>query len=311
MNISCTAEGLPRSECLFFKVFGTTQVTNGQSLSLATVQSIGMSTKSSISFSSAKFNFSVQGTTDNNILCETTTVMTTFTTSQVTDTLTTSPVNVTTTADSKIDIPPLANETDRSDLITTTAGPVKTNKINDHGLQVGSFQYYMIVAAGGVVAVVALTAIVILVIYVTICMRNKQFKFSLEVIRRIPRQRQRSRNSNIEETPSADVSILPDIDLTPVESSQLESPIHSPSSDADYEEVYDRSLPPRKCDRLPVYIFRGPKESDPPFPKSSIECKQNLSYLHLGPEDSSTSASLQCKPITCKKNTAYIHLDPD
>ena len=84
---------------------------------------------------------------------------------------------------------------------------------------------------------VALTAIVILVIYVTIRMRNKQFKFSLEVVQQIPRQRERSRNSIIEETPSADVSILPDIDLTPVESSQLEPPVHSPSSDADYEEV--------------------------------------------------------------------------
>ena len=308
MNISCTAEGLPKSGCLYFKIFGTTQVTNGRSFFLATVQSIGMSTKSFISFCSAKFNFSVQGTTDNDILSETTTVMTTFTTSQITDTSTTSPVNGTTTADSKIDI---SNETDRSDLITTTARPVKTNKINDHGIKVGSFQYYMIVAAGSVVAVVTLTAIVILVIYVTIHMRNKQFKFSLEVVRRIPRQRQRSRNSNIEETPSADVSILPDIDLTLVESSQLESPVHSPSSDADYEEVYDRSLPPRKCDRLPVYIFLGPKESDPPFPKSSIECKQNLAYLHLGPEDSSTAASLQHKPITCKNNAAYIHLDPD
>ena len=311
MNISCTVEGLPRSGCLFFKVLGTTQLTNGRSFPLATVQSIGMCTKSFICFCSAKFNFSVQGTTDNNILSETTTVMKTFMTNQVTDTSTTSPVNGTTTADSKIDISPLANETDRSDLITTTAGPVKTNKINDHGLKVGSFQYYIIVAAGGVVAVVALTAIVILIICVTIHMRNEQFKFSLEVVRRIPRQRQRSRNSNIEETPSADVSILPDIDLTLVESSQLESPVHSPSSDADYEEVYDRSLPPRKCDRLPVYIFLGPKESDPPFPKSSIECKQNLAYLHLGPEDSSTAASLQCKPITCKKNAAYIHLDPE
>ena len=282
-------------------------MTNGRSFSLATVQSIGMSTKSFISFCSAKFNFSVQGTTDNNILSETTTVMKTFTTSQVMDTSTAIPVKGirTTTADSKIDISPLANETDRTDLITTATGPVKTN---DYGLQVGSFQYYMIVTAGSFVAVVALTAIVILVIYATVHLR---IKFSLKIVRRIPRQRQRSRNLNIEDTPSADVSILPDVDLTPVESSQLESPVHSPSSDTNYEEVYDRSLPPRKCDRIPVYIFLGPKESDPPFPKSSIECKQNLAYLHLGPEDSSTAASLQCKPITCKKNAAYIYLDPE
>ena len=160
-------------------------------------------------------------------------------------------------------------------------------------------------------AVLALTAIVTLVIYFTVHMRNKQFKFSLEVVRRIPRQRQRSGNANIGKVPSADVSILPDIDPTPVETSQLESPVHSPPSDADYEEVYDGGLPLRKCDRIPVYIFLGPKESDPPFPKSSIDCKQNLSYLHLGPEDSSTAASLQRKPITCKKNAAYIHLDPE
>ena len=72
----------------------------------------------------------------------------------------------------------------------------------------------------------------------------------------------------------------------------------------------DMSLPPRKCDQIPVYIFLGPKESDQPFPKSPVGCTQNLAYLHLGPEESSTSAPLQLKPITCKQNAAYIDLDP-
>ena len=235
-------------------------------------------------------------------------------TSQVTDPYTTSPgpVKGTTTAKTKTDIPLLANGTDRSDPITTADGQIttqsdNTNKTNDRGLRVGSFQYYMIVAAGSGIVVVALTAIVI---FVTFYVRSKKFKFPLEVVQRLPKQRQKRRDKYIE-TPSVDVSILPNIDLTSVESSQLESPVHSPSSDADYEEVYDRSLPPRKCDRIPVYIFLGPKESDPTFPESPIECKQNLSYLHLGPEDSSTAASLRRKPITCKNNAAYIHLDPE
>ena len=277
--------------------------------------------QSCISFCSAKFNFSVQGTVDNNILSELTTAMTTLAvTSQVS---TTSPMKGITTADSKIDRPFLANGTDGSDLITTTGGSVTTikiNKINDHDIQVGSFQYYMIVATGSGLVVTALTAIVILIM---IYMRKKKFKFSLEVVQRISRWRQRSRvlNIHVEETTSADVSILPEseVDLTPVESS-LEPPFLSPPSDsleldADYEVVQeadrDRSLPPRKCDRIPVYIFLGPRESDPPIPKSPIECKQNLAYLHLGPEDNSTAASLQRKPITCKKNAAYIHLDPE
>ena len=273
-------------------------------------------------FCLAKFNHSVQGTVDNNITSEPTiTAMTTLTvTSQVTDLSTTSPMKGITTADSNTDMPLSASDrTDGSDLITTTAETVKTNRINDHGLQVGSFQYYIVVAAGSIVAVVALIAIVILI---KIYIRNKKFKVSLEVVQRISRWRQRSRNLNIhvKETPSADISILPesDVDLTPaVESSSLEPPILSPPSEsfADHEIIQeadrDRSLPPRKCDRIPVYIFLGPRESDPPIPKSPIECKQNLAYLHLGPEDNSTAASLQRKPITCKKNAAYIHLDPE
>ena len=261
--------------------------------------------KSCVSFCSAKFNLSVQGIVDNNILSEHTTAMTTLeVTSQVS---TTSPMKGITTAGSKIDRPLLANETDGSDLIITTGGSVTTIK--------PSFQYYIIVVAGSGLAVVALTAIMILII---IYMIKKKFKVSLEVVQQIFMRRRRSRilNIHVEETPSADISI-PDIDLTPVESSSLELPILSPpnDSDVDHEIIQeadrDRSLPPRKCDRIPVYIFLGPRESDPPIPKSPIECKQNLAYLHLGPEDNSTAASLQRKPITCKKNAAYIHLDPE
>ena len=118
----------------------------------------------------------------------TTTAMTTLTmTSQVTDLSTTSPVKSITTANTNTDIPLSASDrTDGSDLITTTAEPVKTNKINDHGLQVGSFQYYIVVATGSIVAVVALTAIMILII---IYMRNKKFKVSLEVVQWISRWR--------------------------------------------------------------------------------------------------------------------------
>ena len=198
---------------------------------------------------------------------------------------------------------------------TTTAGP---NKINNHGSRAGSFQYYIVVAAGSAVAVAALTAIMLLMIYVTIHVRNKKLKFSSKVVQQISRQRQRSRNSNIhiEETPSAEVSKLPEseVDLTPVESSSLEPPILPPLSESDtdceivQEADQDRSLPTQ----IPVYIFLGPRENDPPIPKSPIiECKQNLAYPHLGPEDNSTAASLQRKPITCKQNAAYIHLDPE
>ena len=171
-----------------------------------------MSTKSFISYCSANFNFSVQGTTDNNILSETTTVMKTFTTSQVTDTSTTSSVNGTTTADSKIDIYPLANETDGSNLVTTAAGIIitaRTSKINTHGLQVGSFQFYMVVAATISMIVVVLTTIVIFVIYMIYHVRNKTSKLSLTVNRR-PREGQRSNNPNLQEALLLDISILPD-----------------------------------------------------------------------------------------------------
>ena len=72
---------------------------------------------------------------------------------------------------------------------------------------------------------------------------------------------------------------------------EFESPVHSPlSANAEeHEKNRNKSLPPRKCDRIPIYIFLGPNERDPPFPKAPIECKNNLAYIHLGPEDSSTT----------------------
>ena len=266
---------------------------------------------------SAKFNLMVQGTVDNNISDSTTLTMT----SQVKDPSTSTISSVkTTTADSVTDMPPLTNGTDGSDLIIT-AGPTltttaKTNKINDRGFQVGSLQFYMVVAAGSGIAVTVLTAIVILVIYLMFhVLRSKSSKF----ISRLPRQGQRSRNRDLLEDPLADVSIVsvPDVGYvhTPEENPPLEFPVYSPpgtnAEGQDHEVHRERDLPPRKCDRIPIYIFLGPKESDPPFPKSPIKCKNNLAYLHLGPEDSSTAAPLQHKPITCKQNAAYIHLDPD
>ena len=227
-------------------------------------------------------------------------------TSQVTDPSTTG------------DQPPFANGNDASDPFIVADGPSTTPELANDGLQLGSSQFYMVIVVGSCIAVVALTAIVILVIYVTFRVRSKSSKVSLKVSHRIPRQRQRqrSRHSNMptEEAPSADVSTLPDVDhtLRLGQNRPLESPVHSNAKNHVCEILNrNKSLPPRKCDKIPIYIFLGPKESDPPFPKSSIVCRQNLAYLHLGPEDSSTAAPLQQKPITCKQNAAYIHLDPE
>lgn len=256
---------------------------------------------------SAKFNLTVQGTVGNNISGSTTLTMT----SQVTDPSTSTTISVkATTADFVTD---LTNGTGGSDLIITAAGPI-LNKINDRGFQVGSLQFYIVVVASSGIAVTALTAIVILVIYLMFhILRSRSSKF----ISRIPRQGQRSRNRGLLEDPLAGVSIVsvPDVDHTPEENPPLEFPVYSPpgtnAEGQDHEVYRERDLPPRKCDWIPIYIFLGPEESDPPFPKSPVECKQNLAYLHLGPEDSSTAAPLQQKPITCKQNAAYIHLDPD
>ena len=178
--------------------------------------------------------------------------------------------------------------------------------------------------AGSCVSIVALVAIIVnLVICATVCVRNKSFK---SVSRRIPRQRQRSSlrdsNTSVEVHPSLitddSTPSVTHTNITLEENPTLESPVLSlPGANAEdhimLSEILnrDRSLPPRKCDKIPIYIFLGPEESDPPFPKSSIECKQNLAYLHLGPEDSSTASPLKHKQITCKQNAAYIHLDPE
>ena len=122
--------------------------------------------------------------------------------------------------------------------------------------------------------------------------------FSLTNSHWIFRQRYRSRNSNTEDS-SIGVSILPNLDHALEENPPLEPPINSPpgTNVEDLEVHRDRGLPPRKCEQIPIYIFLSPKESDPPFRKSFIECKQNLTYFGL--EGSSTPASLQ--PITCKQ----------
>ena len=231
----------------------------------------------------------------------------------------------------EVDQPPLANETqsDGSDITLEITGTITTtnltNKISNRGLKVGSFQFSMIVAAGSCVVIVALAAIVVLVIYLA-SVRTKSFSFSLPInfSHQLSRQRQRSRDSNIlslvEVHPSADASILPNVDnsIRLEENSPLFPVQTSPSANAGDNESgiilsTDRSLhvPPRKCDRIPIYIFLGPDQRDPPFPKSPVECKPNLAYLHLGPDDNSTAAPLQQKPIKCKENAAYIHLDPE
>ena len=268
------------------------------------------------------------GTVDDN--SETTTVhniMTTLITTQVTESPTTDNVNNITTANTNFHEPPLASETDG--LITTAASATtaKIDRINDHGLQVGSFPFYMVIGTVSSITVVILTAIVILIIYVTFHMRNKTFSPPSD---RIPRQRQqRINNSNLEEAvQSSDVSILPNAGLDSEEDSPLGLPVLLPLNDSKVNSplrlispaltplsedhtTCTRSLPPRKCDQIPIYIFLGPKESDPPFPKSPVKCKQNLAYLHLGPEESSTATPLQLKPIICKQNAACIHLDPE
>ena len=226
--------------------------------------------------------------------------------------------------------PPLASETDG---VITTAASATTAKMDhnndDHGLRVGSFSFYMVIGAVSSITVVILTAVVMLIIYVTFHMRSKTLTFSPSS-GRIPRQRQRrTSSSNIEEVVrSFDISILPDAGLDSEENSPLGLPVLLPLNDSKVNSPLrsispaltplsekacrDRSLPPRKCDQIPIYIFLGPKESDPPFPKSPVECKQNLAYMHLGPEESSTAAPLQLKHnITCKQNAAYIHLDPE
>ena len=106
---------------------------------------------------------------------------------------------------------PLVNETDGLDLITTAAGPIIISaRTNTHGLQVGSFQFYMVVAAIISMIAVVLTAIVTLVIYmIHYHVRSKTSKLSLTV-NRTPREGQRSNNSNLQEALLVDISILPD-----------------------------------------------------------------------------------------------------
>ena len=183
------------------------------------------------------------------------------------------------------------------------------------GFQVGSFLFYILIGAGSGIIVVALTTIVILIICLIWRTRFKMFDISLTASQ-LHRCRQRSSNSNLEEIPIPDIiSILPncDEDLTLEEISPLEfkSPAHSPpSANAEELEVRDRNLPPRKCDQIPIYIFLGPNENDSPFPKAPVQCKNNLAYIHLGPEDSSMTDPSEVEPVTCKHNAAYIHLDP-
>ena len=159
-------------------------------------------------FYSAKFNLTVQGTAvGSSNINESTTVMITL---AMTDTSTTNITKTVTTANIEVHMPPepLVNETDGLDLITMAAGPIIITART--GLQVGSFQFYMVVAAIISMIAVVLTAIVTLVIYmIHYHVRSKTSKLSLTV-NRTPREGQRSNNPNLQEALLVDISILPD-----------------------------------------------------------------------------------------------------
>ena len=181
--------------------------------------------------------------------------------------------------------------------------------------QVRSFLYILIgVGSSVIITVVVAIAIVILVTYLIRHTRIKIPKFSLTASQL---RRWRRRRSSNEEIPTPDITTPPnrdeDLILEDTPPLEFESPVHSPlSANAEeHEENRNKSLPPRKCDRIPIYIFLGPNKRDPPFPKAPIECKNNLAYIYLGPEDSSMAAPSQDEPVTCKRNAAYIHLDPE
>ena len=186
------------------------------------------------------------------------------------------------------------------------------------GFQVGSFLFYILIGVGSSVIVVVAIAIVILITYLIRHTRIKISNFSLAA-NQLCSCRWRQRRSSNEEIPSPDITTLPnrdeDLILQDTPPLEFESPVHSPPTGSanaeEHEENRNKSLPPRKCDRIPIYIFLGPNERDPPFPKGPVECENNLAYIHLGPEDSSTAAPSQHDPVTCKHNAAYIHLDPE
>ena len=207
---------------------------------------------------------------------------------------------------------PLPIETD--DGLNTTENTKESLGTAPDGFQVGNFLFYILMGVGSSVIVVIVVAIVILMTCLIRRTRIKTSNFSL-IASQLRGWRQR-RSSN-EEIPPPDITTLPnrdeDLILEDTPPLEFESPVHSPlSANAEeHKENRNKSLPPRKCDRIPIYIFLGPNERDPPFPKAPIECKNNLAYIHLGPEDSSMAAPSQDEPVTCKRNAAYIHLDPE
>ena len=98
-----------------------------------------------------------------------------------------------------------------SDNVTVTA---KIDHINDHGLRVGSFPFYMMIGAVSSITVVILIAVVILMIYVAFRIRSKTFKFSPPVGQILRHRQKLIDNSNLEEVvQSSDISVLPDAGL--------------------------------------------------------------------------------------------------
>ena len=74
VNLSCSVEGLPENGCLFFRVFGQTNVTNGKN-KINFIPQINAE-----SFFTAKFNCTVPGTRYKFTKCNITTVATTVAT---------------------------------------------------------------------------------------------------------------------------------------------------------------------------------------------------------------------------------------
>ena len=62
----------------------------------------------------------------------------------------------------------------------------------------------------------------------------------------------------------------------------------------------------------PIYINLEPAETNQMGPQRPIICKNNQAYIHLGPEENCSEASVdEDIIIKCKQNSAYIHLSPE
>ena len=117
------------------------------------------------------------------------------------------------------------------------------------GFHVGSFLFYILIGAGSSIIVVVLTTIVILITCLIWRTRIKKLDISLTASQLHRWRQRRNNNSNLEEIPLPDNSILPnrdeDLTLEEILPLEFESPAHSPpSANAEEHEVNrDRNLP--------------------------------------------------------------------